>query len=210
MRALLDVLGAVCHATFPNTSTYLSYRAICVGRRGTVHRSCYHWLARVIFTSQDYKTTPASESHPLTGIKKGFTIDLRLISWSSAKPWMLLCFSVVVGSETVFASCLVPASDVCWRALGSLVPYWWSPWFRLQKGQNFGTPMLRESGATNLCSLALWFCLHPCFWVLRTSSERWRKCSLFCLCKRFDATAITEIAVCIRITSSNGDALLGR
>lgn len=39
-------------------------------------------------------------------------------------------------------SCLVPAGDVC-----SVSLCWWSPWFQLQKGQNFGDP---ESAATNL------------------------------------------------------------
>ncbi len=121
------------------------------GRLGTVHRSCYHWLAKVIFTSRDHKLHWHPDPIPRRE-QKSCAIDLRLISQSSAEPEMVY-FSV--GSEAVFLSgtsrwCLLEGPLLA-------VPCWWSPWFQLQKGQNFGSLVLKESVATNLRLLVLAF-----------------------------------------------------
>lgn len=158
------------HATFPNKSTNLSWGAICSPARCS--RSCCNWLAWVIFTSADYKPQRLPESHDLMGIekkkrkektKKNMTksettescaTDFSLIGSISARPEMLVLRGFAAEKEE---QCLLSPSGSRRRCLLS-VPCWRSPWFRLQKGQNFGSLVLWERAVTNLGLLSCCWC----------------------------------------------------
>lgn len=76
-------------------------------KRGGIRCSCYCWLAKVIFTSQDWDT------------------KLPLGCWMAEEASLV--------SPPVLEGPLLS------------VPCWSSPWFRLQKGQNSGTLVFKES-----------------------------------------------------------------
>lgn len=100
-----------------------SQARFCKHKRGGICCSCYCWLAKVIFTSQD----------PDTKLPLGcwMTEEASLVSPSMLEGPLLS------------------------------VPCWSSPWFRLQKGQNSGTLVFKESYRLRLAAAAL---LATCFY----------------------------------------------